>query len=102
MPGISPWEQERVIETVKRLKLNEHVPLAEARRKVWQKVDGLIEAFTAAKARCAAGNNPAAKEKLLQVRAHIREMTQPTAELSAVAKWCLLFRNDPQLSRLAG
>ncbi|HEX5337230.1 MAG TPA: hypothetical protein VFW53_02225 [Gallionella sp.] len=100
MPGISAWEQERVIETVKRLKLNEHVPLAEARRKVWQQVDKLIADFTIAKARCGTGNNPAAKEKLRQVRAQVREMTHPAAELSAVAKWCVLFRNDPGLSKL--
>ena len=102
MPGISEWEQQRVNETVKRLKLNEHVPLAEARRKVWQQVDKLIEDFTTAKARCGAGNNPAAKEKLRLVRTRVREMISPAAELSAVARWCVLFRNDPQLSRLVG
>ncbi len=100
MPGSSAWEQERVNETVKRLKLNEHGPLAEARRKVWQQVDRLIDDFTQAKARCSAGNNPAAKTKLTAVRARVREMTSPAAELSAVARWCLLMRNDPQLSRL--
>jgi len=101
-PGASDWEQQRVQETVKRLKLNEHVPLAEARRKVWQTVDGLIKDFHKAKARCGAGTNPAAKAKLTEVRGRIREMTDPAAELSAVARWCLLLRNDPQLSRLVG
>lgn len=101
VPGSSAWEQERVNITVNRLKLNEHAPLAEARRKVWQKVDLLIGEFVAAKARCGPGNNPAAKVKLAEVRARIRELTNPSAELSAVAKWCLLVRNDPQLSRLA-
>jgi uncharacterized protein (TIGR02646 family) len=102
MPGSSAWEQERVNETVKRLKLNEHLPLAEARRKVWQQVDKLIDDFTKAKARCTTGNNPAAKAKLTEVRARVREMTSPTAELSAVARWCLLVRNNPQLSKLIG
>lgn len=102
VPGASVWEQERVNETVKRLKLNEHVPLAEARRKLWQKVDGLIEDFVAAKARCGTGNSPAAKAKLSEVRARIRELTDPTAELSAVARWCIQFRGDAQLSRLVG
>ena len=102
MSKITAWEQQRVVETVKRLKLNEHVPLAEARRKVWQQVDKLIEDFTTAKVRCGAGNNPAAKAKLTQVRARVREMTSPAAELSAVARWCLLVRNDPQLLRLVG
>ena len=99
-PGISDWERERVDVTAKRLKLNEHVPLAEERRKVWQKVDGLIEEFYAAKAKCSQGNNPAAKAKLLEVRARVREMTNRRAELSAVARWCIQVRNEPQLMRL--
>lgn len=100
VPGASAWEQERVNVTVLRLKLNEHVPLAEERRKVWQKVDALIEDFYAAKAKCSMGNNPAAKAKLLEVRSRVREMTQRSAELSAVARWCIQVRNEPQLSRL--
>jgi uncharacterized protein (TIGR02646 family) len=99
-PGVSGWEAERVYETVKRLKLNEHVPLAEARRSVWQKVDALIQDFQTAKAKCAHGNNPAAKARLIEVRAKVREMTQRSAELSAVARWCIQMRNEPQLSRL--
>lgn len=102
VPGSSAWEQERVNETVKRLKLNEHVPLAEARRKVWQQVDGLIDDFNKAQARCSAGNNPVAKAKMNEVRKRVRAMTSPTAELSAVARWCLLVRNDLRLSRLVG
>ncbi len=102
MPGVSEWDQERVIETVKRLKLNEHTPLAEARRKVWQKMCELIEDFTKAKARCNTGNNPVAKAKLKEVRARAREMTNPTSELSAVARCCLVLRNDAQLLRLIG
>lgn len=102
VPGSSEWEQERVNETVKRLKLNEHAPLAEERRKVWQQVDQLIDDFAKAKARCSTGNNPVAKAKLNEIRARVREMTNPTAELSAVARWCLFMRNDPQLSRLVG
>jgi hypothetical protein len=68
--------------------------------KTWQKVDGLIEKFYAARARCGNGNNPVAKEKLRKVRSDIREMTAKNAELSSVALWCVLQRNDPQLSRL--
>jgi len=100
VPGASDWERERVSVTVQRLKLNEHVPLAEERRKVWQKVDALIDDFFAAKAKCSTGNNPAAKAKLLEVRSRVREMTQRSAELSAVARWCIQVRNEPQLSRL--
>lgn len=100
MPGSSAWEQERVYITIDRLKLNEHGPLAEERRKVWQKVDLLIGDFVEARGRCVQGNNPAAKMKIASVRARIRELTNPSADLSAVAKWCVVVRNDPQLSRL--
>jgi uncharacterized protein (TIGR02646 family) len=100
MPGSSIWEQERVTETVRRLKLNEHAPLAEARRKIWQQVDLLIEDFDKAKSRCGMGNNPGAKAKLIDIRARAREFTNPSAELSAVARWCISVRNDPRLTRL--
>jgi hypothetical protein len=76
------------------------VPLTEERRKVWQKVDRLVEDYLKAKSRISVGNNPGAREKLKGISMQILEMTKPTAELSAVAKWCLLFRNDPQLSKL--
>jgi hypothetical protein len=85
-PGISAWDLERVNETIKRLKLNEHEPLSEARRKVWQQVDCLIDDFKNAKTRCDPGSIPSAMEKIRQVCARVREMTQPTAELSSVAR----------------
>lgn len=100
MPGSSTWEQDRVTETVRRLKLNEHVRLAEARRKVWQQVDLLIEDFNKTKCRCVEGNNPAATAKMKEIRARAREFTNPSAELSAVARWCISVRNDRDLNKL--
>lgn len=100
-PGISDWEALRVNETIKRLKLNEHAALAEERRKIWQTVSREIELYLAAKSRCATGGNPAAKQKVSEHLRHIRSMTRRDAELSSVARWCLLFRNDQQLSKLA-
>jgi hypothetical protein len=102
LPCASTWEQTRVVETVKRLKLNEHGVLAEERRKVWQKMDRLIGEFLMARARCNSGNNPAAKARLADACTAIRHMTNPAAELSSVARWCLAVRNDAQLSRLMG
>lgn len=99
-PGTSQWESDRVGETVKRLKLNEHAPLAEARRKLWQKVDGLIADYATAKASSADGNNPVARDRLDRACRDLRHLTRHTEELSAVARWCVLLRNDPQLSRL--
>ena len=100
VPGCSEWDRERVAETVKRLKLNEHPALSDERRKVWQKVDNLIEQYKVAKARSDLAANPVAKERLKTIRSQVRELTDAKAELSSVAKWCVLFRNDTQLSRL--
>lgn len=99
-PGCSEWDKERVSETVKRLKLNEHAALSDERRKVWHKVDNLIEQYKVAKARNDLAANPVAKQKLVQIRKQLRELTHRGSELSAVAKWCVLFRNDHQLTQL--
>lgn len=99
-PCASEWEQQRVDETVKRLKLNEHEALSEARRKLWAKVTGLINQYQQAKSRCKAGGNEVARQKAKDALRQVKELTQPTAELSSVAKWCVLVRNDPQLSRM--
>jgi hypothetical protein len=101
-PGVSEWESGRVVETVKRLKLNEHGTLTEARRKIWSKVSDLVGQYNDAKSRCRAGGNPAANQKIRDVVSNVREMTRPSSELSSVARWCILLRNDPQLSRLLG
>jgi len=99
-PNCSEWERQRVDESVKRLKLNEHVPLSEARRKIWQRMTGLIDDYFDAKTRCGTGANPAASERLRGICKQVRQMTNRTEELSAVARWCVFMRNDPQLSTL--
>jgi hypothetical protein len=100
-PGSSPWDQQRVVETVLRLKLNEHEALAEARRKLWTEVTRLINQYLTAKSRCTTGDNPVAKEKMRSSLRQMKALTRPTAELSSVAKWCVLLRKDPQLSSIA-
>jgi hypothetical protein len=100
VPGASEWERKRVTESVKRLKLDEHVTLAEARRKTWQQVTRLIDQFLEAKARCSTGDNAVAKAKMGVAAAWIHRLSRPDEELSAVTKWCVLLRNDRQLSRL--
>ncbi|TJZ74239.1 hypothetical protein [Chitiniphilus eburneus] len=99
-PGCSDWDRQRVEETVKRLKLNEHPALSDERRKVWQQVDNLIEQYNKAKARNDLAANPAAKEKLKHIRQQMRALISPKAELSSVAKWCVKLRNDQQLLHL--
>jgi uncharacterized protein (TIGR02646 family) len=99
-PGITEWEVQRVEETIRCLKLNEHEALPQERQKVWQRVALEIEKFQRAKSRCGVGGNPAAKQKASEHARNIRAMTRESEELSAVAKWCVLFRNDDKLSRL--
>ncbi|WP_434149140.1 hypothetical protein ACR2R6_18310 [Methylocaldum gracile subsp. desertum] len=99
-PGATTWEEHRVDETIKRLKLNEHEALTEERKKIWQRMTRTIEQYRTAKSRCGTGGNPAAKQKVRDCLREIKAMTERDAELSAVAKWCVLFRNDPQLARL--
>lgn len=99
-PAATAWEESRVDETIKRLKLNEHEALTEERRKVWNRMHRAIEQYKTAKSRCGTGGNPAAKQRVRDTLQDIKAMTRHDAELSAVAKWCVLFRNDPQLARL--
>lgn len=99
-PGATDWEVRRVEETIKRLKLNEHEALTQERRKVWQRMSLEIEQYQRFKLRCGAGGNPVAKARASVHARNIRSMTRETQELSAVAKWCVLFRNDERLSKL--
>ena len=100
VPGASEWECKRVTESVKRLKLDEHVPLSEARRGTWQRVTRLIDQFLEQKSRCLGGDNAVAKEKMRVAAMSIRELSRREAELSSVTKWCVQLRNDHQLTRL--
>ena len=99
-PGIAHWEQERVEVTIERLKLNEHAPLSEERRKIWQRMVMEIDQYQYSKSRCKAGGNPAARAKAKEHARKIKTMVQKSEELSSVAKWCVLFRGDYMLFRL--
>jgi hypothetical protein len=63
-------------------------------------VSNEIDGYLDAKSKYRPGINPAPKEKMEERLRRIRELTQPEAELSAVALWCVRFRNDPRLLRL--
>jgi hypothetical protein len=74
--------------------------LTEERKKIWQAINIEIDQYLTAKSKLSTGCNPGIREK---VKAHLRkikEYTLPTSELSSVARWCLYFRNDPNLLRL--
>jgi uncharacterized protein (TIGR02646 family) len=99
-PKSSAWEKQRAAQTIERLKLNAHNNLAEARRKIWQKVSSEIDQYLKYKSRCSMGGNPAAKQKVRTHCQNIKNLTTFEAELSSVAKWCIFFREDAQLSKL--
>jgi hypothetical protein len=99
-PGISLWDHIRVRRTVDRLKLTEHRALAEERRKVWQRVTKHISDYK--RALSESRHSPTARERAKNSAREISELTKPSAELSAVAKWCVLLQNDPKLLRLLG
>jgi len=96
-PGANKWEKDRVMESIMRLKLNEHEALAEERVRVWQTVSREIDAYLDAKSRYRPGINPAPRETMEEKARHIRQMTREEAELSAVAAWCVRFRNEADL-----
>jgi hypothetical protein len=84
--------------TVERLKLTEHRALAEERRKVWQRVTKHINDYRRALAQVR--HSAAAREQVKTAARAIAELAKSSSELSAVAKWCVLLRNDHGLSRL--
>lgn len=94
------WEYHRAVETIKRLKFNEHEPLVEERKRVWQETKRDIDIYLEAVQRARKGRNPAAKEKVEQSARRIQSRTRGTAVLSAVAKQCVRFRNNERLLRL--
>lgn len=94
------WQKQRVEETIKRLKLREHEPLVEARRKIWQEISREIEQYLSAKSKLSAGCNPGIKAKVNAHVLNIKKASAKASELSSVAVWCLYFRNDPSLLKL--
>lgn len=96
-PGVSRWDFIRVRRTVNRLKLTEHQLLTEERRKIWQRVTTQINNYK--RALSESKNSAAARERVKIAARDIATLTQRNAELSAVAKWCVLLRNDLALSR---
>lgn len=95
----SEWEKMRVEETINRLKLNSHEPLTEARKKIWFEINREMDLFLTAKSKCQV-NNSALKEKMKKHLENIKTMTDQNSVLSSVARWCVQFRNDPQIMRV--
>ena len=94
------WNKARAEESIKRYKLNDHDALPERRRKFWSELTGVIKEFLEAKAKFHPVRNPMPGETMEQAARRIEAMTKPDIEFSSVAKWCILLRNDQDLSRL--
>lgn len=101
-PEADDWEKERALKSIERLKLNDHDALPEARRKVWLAVNRLIDSFLSAKTKYKPGSNNNPKETIEAALREIKRKVREDAELSSVAVWCLLFRNEPRLLKLIG
>lgn len=99
-PKISSWDEMRVDETRKRLKLNEHKLLSEERRKIWQEMNKLVSCYESATARLALNYNPAVRQKAEDASRAIKKMISPNKELSSVARCFIALRNDARLNRL--
>ena len=99
-PDPEDWEHKRADQTIQRLKFNEHEALTEERKRVWQETSRDIDGYLQALQRARCGGNPAATEKVKHCARLLKARTKASAELSAVAKQCIQFRNDPQLVRL--
>ncbi|MGB3225455.1 MAG: hypothetical protein WBB23_21885 [Desulforhopalus sp.] len=99
-PGISDWEKIRVEESIERYKLNDHDALPSARRIVWNDVTNAVETYKKYKSRLGTGSNVGAAQRLREQVRKIHGFLQEDAQLSSVAKWCLLTKNDDQLTRL--
>jgi hypothetical protein len=93
------WQKRRVEYSIEKLKLNEHPPLADERRKVWQKLSNEIKDYYEAKSKCSR-KNPVAMNNLQRACKNIRKMLNKESPLSSVAKWCIIFRNDMSLMSL--
>jgi uncharacterized protein (TIGR02646 family) len=94
------WNYLRASITIDRLKLNEHEALAEERKKIWQATSRDIDGYLEALQRARQGGNPAAAEKAKQLALKLKARTKPEEELSAIARQCILYRNDHGLIRL--
>lgn len=99
-PDETSWAHRRALETIKRLKLNEHEPLSEERRRIWQEVAKEIKKYRDALARCENGGNPAAREKVCEAVKNLRKRVDRRSELSSVAVDCIRSSTDPKLLRL--
>jgi uncharacterized protein (TIGR02646 family) len=94
------WNHKRANLTIERLKFNEHEALTEERKKIWEETSRDIDGFLSAMQRSNRGGNPGARATAEHCARSLKNRIKPDAELSAVARQCIQFRNDVSLIRL--
>jgi len=96
--GSGAWEQERVEESIRRFKLNEHPPLVEARRDLWGRCrDKIAECQNLMNE-----PNTVTRRECIRARmSELRAMVRPDAVLSATARECLCKSNVEWAKRIA-
>ncbi len=87
------WDAARVYLSVRVFDLD-HVTLVDARKEIQQICKTKIELIKNAQREYAQTNSPVYRKMLKKYIAELRDMTKPTAELSAVAR--NYIRNDPE------
>jgi hypothetical protein len=95
------WERERVIQSVKRCKLD-FPALENKRRAVWHDCWMHIQSYLVELDKLHKGDrdNPLARHELANKADAIKELINGNRELSSVAKACILSTNDPRVTRL--
>jgi len=92
------WEENRVTESIRRFKLNEHQPLVEARRDLWRRCrDRIAECQNLMAQQATVARRERIRAKMSELRALIR----PDAVLSATARECLRKSNIDWAKRIA-
>lgn len=101
MPSCGDWERDRVLESIELFKLNDHAPLVEARRELWNlcrrtiaECENLIREYN---------HQPSIKKKT-EITARmetLRTLVEPSSVLSATAFECLRTSNIDWAQRIA-
>jgi uncharacterized protein (TIGR02646 family) len=100
-PSCGKWERERVEESIRLFKFNEHQPLVEARRELWDRCrqrisecENLLLEYN---------RQPSIKKKAIITEkiTRLRDMVKPSAVLSATAAECFRTSNIEWAQRIA-
>lgn len=99
----SPWERKRVIESVKRFRLD-FPALENKRRTIWNNCWTCVQKYLEELERLSKGDrdNPIARQELANKADAIIELVNGDTELSSVARACILSTGDERVTRLPG